>query len=47
MVGLGHRLALPLALRPFAHLCAVHSAQPSLLAFALREDVTQRLPSCL
>jgi hypothetical protein len=47
MVGLGHLLSFPLERRPFNHLCEVHIEQPSLLAFELREDVTQRLPSGL
>jgi hypothetical protein len=47
MLGLGHLLSFSLELRPFDHLCEVHIEQPSLLAFALRQDVTQRLPSCL
>jgi hypothetical protein len=47
MLGLGHLLAFPLALRPFDHRGEGHIEPPSLWAFALRQDVTQRVPSCL
>ena len=47
MVGLGHLLAFPLELCPFDHLREVQIEQPSLLTFELRQDITQRLPSCL
>jgi hypothetical protein len=46
-VGLGPLLSFPLALRPCDPLCAGQIAQPSWLAFALRQDVTPRLPSCV
>jgi hypothetical protein len=47
MLRLGHLLAFPLALCPFDDLCEIQIEQPSLLAFELRQDITQRLPSCL
>jgi hypothetical protein len=46
MLGRGHLLSFPLALRPCEALCEGQSAPPSWLAFALRHDVTPRVPSC-
>ena len=43
MLGLCHLLAFALALLTLAPLRQVSIEQPSLLAFKLREDVTQRL----
>ena len=47
MLRLAHLLSFPLELRPFDHLREVQIEQPSLLAFKLREDITQRLTSGL
>ena len=47
MLRLGHLLAFPLELCPFDHLREVQIEQPSLLAFELRQDITQRLTACL
>jgi hypothetical protein len=46
MGRLSHLLAFPLELCPFDDLCEGQIEQPSLLAFELRQDITQRLPSC-
>ena len=43
LLRLGHRLAFPLKLLPFDDLPKVQIAPPSLLTFALRQDITQRL----
>src|SRR5215475_4720755 len=47
MLSLNHLLASALELLPLDHLCQVEIEQPSLLAFQLREDVTQRLSACV
>jgi hypothetical protein len=47
LLGLCHLLASALELLPLDHLCQVEIEQPSLLAFKLREDVTQRLAARL
>src|SRR5215475_387416 len=47
MLGLGHLLASALELLALDPLCQVYIEQPSLLAFKLREDVTQRLAARL
>src|SRR5215471_6117750 len=47
LLGLCHLLASALELLSLDHLCQVEIEQPSLLAFKLREDVTQRLAARL
>ena len=45
MVGLGHLLSSALKLLTLDHLCQVYIEQPRLLAFALGQDIAQRLTS--
>jgi hypothetical protein len=47
MLGLGHLLASPLELLALDHLCQVEIEEPSLLAFELRQNITQRLTTRL
>jgi hypothetical protein len=47
MLGLGHLLASALELLTFDHLCEIEIEQPRLLTFELREELTQRLSTCL
>ena len=47
LLGLGHLLASPLELLALNHLREVQIEQPSLLAFELRQNVTERLTARL
>jgi hypothetical protein len=43
MLALRHLLSSARKLLPLEHLCQVYIEQPRLLAFELRQDITQRL----